>query len=314
MKIVFFGSSEFSLPFLKFFENCNKHEIVGVVTTPAKPKGRGRVIQPTCIEKYSDDKGYHKFTPTKLNDENFYNTLKALAPDMLLIASYGKYIPKKILNLTPLPMNIHPSLLPKYRGPNPVLEPILAGEKETGVTIMKTTEKMDAGDIASQDKVAISEYMTGSELEAVLIKKGTRLLEEFLTLAVNSSVKFVPQNESEATQTKKTKKEDTRFNWGDEIVGLDRKIRAYLSHPRAFFNFRNKKVFVEKGRILSLEDHVAGKADPIIQETNRNGGSLVLELPYGKYLLEMVAPEGKRPMKAYDFIQGYRLKVGDSFA
>lgn len=311
MKIIFFGSSDFSLPFLKYFEGNKKHQIVGVVTMPAAPKGRGLTVTPNIIEKYATKASFPLFTPDSLNNESFVESLKKASPDLLVIASYGKFIPKKIRELTPYPMNIHPSLLPRHRGPNPILAPILEGDNETGVTVMKTIKEMDAGDIALQRAFKLTAGMTGGELIEKLEKDGLKLLGEFLEQLENGKVQFRPQDESKATCTHKTQKRDTEFSWSDDIVSIDRKIRAYSPKPRAYFLLRNKKIFVEKGNIFTLSDQSKMVEGAIIREADRGQGSVMLGLSYGDYCLERVAPEGKKPMRAYDFLQGYRLKVND---
>ena len=284
--------------------------VVGVVTTPEAPRGRGLHPLPNCIENYARSEGYPVFTPENLKDEGIISRLTLLKPDMLLIASYGKYLPKKMLEVAPLQVNIHPSLLPKYRGPNPILAPLLNGDKESGVSFMHVTSKMDAGEIYKQKTFPLEPRMTGGDLEKKLIQVGLGLLEEFFRELREKEVQMIPQNDDQATYTAKTKKEDTRISWKDSALSIDRKVRAYNPRPRAFFNFREKKVFVETGELLSVEGN---SVEPRIESVDREEGSINLLLSPGLYALKQVTPKGKKSMRAYDFIQGYRLKVGESF-
>jgi len=309
LKILFFGSSPFSLYFLEWFKVHPEHQVVGVVTTPAQPKGRGLEVAPTCVETLGKKLGYPVFAPPSLKDSDVLDELRGLHPGLLLVVSYGKMLPKALLDLTPYPLNIHPSLLPKYRGPNPILAPLLAGEKETGVTLMRITEKMDAGDILSQRSLPLDPQTTGGELEKRLVEAALNILEDFLK-NFPPKEKPLPQSESQATYTKKTRKEHTRIDWQEPAETIDRKVRAYSPRPRAFFELRGKKIFVESGELLSVD----GNAErPLIGSLDREEGSVTLFLPRGRYTLHRVTPEGKSAMRAYDFIQGHRLKAGDTF-
>ncbi len=306
MKILFFGSSPFSLPFLEFFKDRKSDPIVAVVTTPEAPKGRGLKLAPTCVETAARKAGYPVYAPANLKDEALVREWQGLAPEMLLVVSYGKLLPKSVLDMTPLPVNIHPSLLPQYRGPNPILAPILQGDKETGVTVMRISEKMDAGDILKQRAFPLKAQTTGGELEKELIQTGLVLLEEFLKGPAKGTV----QKEAEATYTRKTTKEDTHIDWTEDATTIDRKVRAYAPKPRAFFELKGKNIFIESGELFSVEGN---KEVPQIGALDREEGSVTLFLPKGRYTLTRVTPEGKGAMRAYDFIQGYRLKAGDPF-
>jgi methionyl-tRNA formyltransferase len=227
---------------------------------------------------------------------------------MLLVVSYGKLLPQAVLDLTPLPVNIHPSLLPKHRGPNPILAPIVQGDKATGVTLMLMAERMDAGDILKQSSLPLRSTVTGGELERELVQQALVLLEDLLN-EIHRPLKRTRQEEASATYTKKTAKEDTRIDWAEDARTIDRKVRAYQPRPRAYFELRGKKIFVESGELVAAE----GNGSVRIGSLEREEGSVTLFLPKGRFTLKRVTPEGKGVMRAYDFVQGYRLKAGDPF-
>jgi methionyl-tRNA formyltransferase len=264
------------------------------------------------VEAYARRQGYLVFTPKSLKSEGteLVPQLRALAPDILLLASYGKYLSQNVLEVAPIQVNVHPSLLPKHRGPNPILAPILEGDQKTGVTLMRITDEMDAGDIYDQRTFPLDSRITGGELEKQLVQAGLELLENFLKDAKTGKIKTQPQREEEVTATRKTQKEDTEIHWEEPARVIDRKVRAYHPKPRAFFQLRNKKIFVESGEFLSEEK---GIGSPQIESLDREEGSVTLRLPGGRYALKKVTPEGKKAMRAYDFVQGYRLKAGDAF-
>lgn len=310
MRILFFGSSDFSLTFLEWLASNSAHTLLGVVTLAAAPRGRGLQVTSNSVETFAIKNEYPVFVPENLKDPKVIEQLSALKPEMLLVASYGKYLPKAILDLSELPLNIHPSLLPKYRGPNPILAPLLHGDAKTGVSLMKISEKMDAGDIYKQSVLDIGPKMTGGELAAKLAQLGIILLEAFFRDIEAGNVRFYPQNESEATKTEKTKKDDTEFSWMEPVENIDRKIRAFLPKPRAFFQFRSKRVFVEDGEVISVEALGQG---PKLEGWDLESGAIDLVLPEGRYSLRRVMPEGRRSITAYEFAQGQRLKKGDIF-
>jgi methionyl-tRNA formyltransferase len=170
--------------------------------------------------------------------------------------------------------------------------------------------RLDTGEIYLQQAFALDPRMTGGELEKKLIAEGLKLLEEFFRRAASNTLQTIPQKENEATHSHKIKKEDTCFSWQDPVVMIDRKVRAYYPKPRAFFEFRGKMIFVEEGEPVSFEGH---SGEVKIDSLDREEGSVVLSLPQGEYSLKKVAPEGKSAMRAYDFLQGFRLRRGDIF-
>jgi len=197
-----------------------------------------------------------------------------------MVASYGKFIPNNILELTPWPLNIHPSLLPKYRGPNPILAPILHGDKTTGVSLMKMTHEMDAGDVAFHETVRVDPTDTAGTLQDKLVSMGIQLLDRCIEGLAKNQLSFTGQNHQEATFTQKTVKGDTEISWEMDLTEIDRRIRAYLPTPRAFFTFRDKKIFVEEAEgVEGVGEQSNDLLDkPIIRELNKVDGSLTLGL------------------------------------
>ena len=257
-----------------------------IVTSPDTKRGRGLHLQASPVAVFAEKNNIICLKPIKL-DEEFYNRLKpnCLEPGCLfLVVAYGKIIPENILNMPKLgSINIHYSLLPKYRGASPVESAILNGDTETGVTIQKMKFKMDAGDIIAQEKVNILPDEKAPDLRKRLIKIGGELLVKILPEFTSGKIKGVAQNENEATFCQKIKKEDGLVNLSSEQSSvLYNKFRAYASWPRTFFLKNNKRIIITDA---VLENNPLDKAR----------GKL--------FIIKRVLPEGKKEIKYEDFLK-----------
>ncbi len=246
---VFFGTPDLSVCVLEALAAHGQLPAL-VVTAPPQPKGRGLVLTPTPVAAWAAERGIDTLTPKKL-DQDFVDMLANSDWDVFVVAMYAKLLPKQVLDLPRRgTLNVHPSLLPKFRGPSPVLSAILADERTTGVTIMQLTEKMDAGPIVAQARIEVDEDTgqggwppKGSEFEIFLATEGGNLLAETLGPWVAGDIPAEPQDESAATYTKKFAPEDALIDpAGDPRTQL-LKIRAFDKSPRAHF-FQNGKRFI----------------------------------------------------------------------
>jgi len=293
IKIAFFGSSDFSVIVL---DELKKNGILPelVVTTPDKPQGRKMILTPTPVKKWANENSIECTEPNKLKDPAFIS--KITEYNLFIVASYGKIIPKEVIEIPEYKiLNIHPSLLPKYRGSSPIQEQILNNEKEVGVTLMQIDEGMDHGAIISQKKVEIKNWPVGFKtLQEILAKEGSNLLSLTLPDWIKGKIKTEEQDHSKATFTKKVEKKDglIDLNNGDQFKNY-LKILAYEEWPRAFFEMQKKN----DPSSLKSSDKIEEKIKVIITKASWNND--ILEIL-------RVIPEGKKEMDYKDFLRGLK--------
>lgn len=299
-KLVFFGSPFFASYSLENLIKADFH-ITAVVTQPPKIKGRNQVKTETDLAKIAQKYNLKTITPEIFNDDIFAE-LKNLSADAFIVVAYGKIIPQTILNLPPHGViNIHPSLLPKYRGPSPVQTALLNNEKITGVSIMKIDNKVDHGPILFQVSEQIKNDDNNVLLTDRLFQIGAKYLPDILWKYLNKNLTPQPQDDNLATYTKLIKKQDGLINWLDEAVYINQQIKAYQPWPTAYSYCQNKLYKFYKGKIIK------GKLPPgkiIVDKKNRQ-----LLVGTGKDLLsvDIIQPEGKNKLPIKDFILGYNL-------
>jgi len=277
-KLVFFGSSEFSVYVL---EELKLHDILPelIITTPDKPKGRKLVLTPTPVKVWAEERAIEVLDPAKLRDNtDLIYKLSSNNYNLFLVASYGKIIPRDIFDIPPRKtLNIHPSLLPKYRGASPIQAQILNGENPVGVTVMQIEETMDTGPIVVQKEINLDKILGRKELEKILAIEGARLFAHVLPEWIVGVIDPIIQNESEATYCGKITKEDGLLDLNaDPEINLQ-KIKAFEEWPTAYFFQDNKRIIV---------------TDAVVKD--------------GKLEVLTVLPEGKREMPYLDFMRGQR--------
>ncbi len=299
MKILFMGTPSFAVPTLE--ELAKDYEIVGVVCQPDKPAGRGKKLTPPPVKVTAQRLGLRVFQPERI--KTFIETLKDLKPDLIVVVAYGKILPKEIIYSPPYKtLNLHASLLPKYRGASPIHRALIAGERETGNTVMLVTEKMDAGDILAQEKVAIEEEDNLFTLSEKLSKKGAKLLSRTIPLWVEGKIKPIPQREELATYAPPVQKEEMRICWKADAESVRNRIRGL--YPNAFTFFRGQRIKILKASLTDGE----GQPGEVL-----NGADLIVACGKGALKVEeLISPKGKR-MSGKDFCRGYRPKEGELF-
>ncbi len=281
MKIIFMGTPEFSAVILKALID-NNYEISAVVTNPDAPVGRKQILTSSPVKRLivSGQWPIEIFQPTTKSELSaISDKLLAMKPDLAVVAAYGKIIPKNILALPRYgTINVHPSLLPKYRGASPIQNAILSGDKKTGITIMKLDEEMDHGGIISNIQVQISNLDTYENLSQKLAETGAELLIKTIPNYVSGKIKPVEQNHAEATYTKIIKKEDGKINWSKNPAEIERMIRAFYPWPSAWTIWNGKilkileaeirggsleikKLQLEGGKALSMKEFLNGHKD-----------------------------------------------------
>ncbi len=308
MRVVFFGTDDYSLEHLKALieKGC---EIVLVVSQPDKPKGRGLRSAPTPVKEYCEREGIDVVQPESLKSEGLLEMLREKRPDVGVVASFGKIIPKRVLEVPNLGcFNVHPSLLPKYRGASPIRRTLENGERKTGVTVFKMTEKLDSGPIALQREIEIGDFETYGELRKRLIDLGKILLKEFVDLLDSGRIEFTPQEEDRASYAPKISKGDLILDFSKSCVKVKDKIRAYDPDPGVVVNLRGTTVKIFQ--VIDLSEEISGKPGEVI-DINKKGAWVGCE--GGAVLIESLQFPGRRVMSFWEAKNGRKVSVGDVF-
>jgi len=302
MNIVFFGSSSFSVPAL---QSINPH-VVCVVTKKAKPKGRGYTLEDNEVKKASIELKRPVIEIATFKDEEAHR-IKEFKPELLVVASFGLILPQWVLDLPSRgAINVHPSLLPKYRGPSPMQWALWNGERETGITIISMNEKMDAGDIIYQESTEIYEQDNMITLSERLSKRVSEILPPIIKKIENEGIiNRIVQNHDDATYTPIITKDMGKIDWSMSALEIVRQIRALVMWPTAF-TILDEQIL----KIFDGEAHGIGKNrnTGIVVQTNRQG--FFVTTGSGMLMVKEVQLENKKRMKASEFANGYRRLVG----
>ena len=293
------GTPEFSIPALKILKQ-SKHKIVCVYTQPPKKQSRGQKIKKTAVHIFSENEGI-KVKTNKLSDEKEYEDFTKLNPDLVVVIAYGQIIPDIYLKKPNLIfLNVHASLLPKWRGAAPIERAILNKDKETGISIMKIEKKLDTGPFIKQVKVNINEETTSGELIKKLSVIGAEALKDSIELILSGKAIFKKQNEKEASYAKKIDKIETRINWKDKAENIIAKINAFNPKPGAWFLLKNERVKILKAK------EILQKGDPGIILDNK----LTVGCSVNAIQILKLQKEGKRDMDVVEFLAGNNLEKG----
>jgi methionyl-tRNA formyltransferase len=284
-------------------------EVVGVVTQPDREKGRGRKVVVSPVKELAFQQGLTLLQPEKVKEETFQEVARGLKPDLFVVVAYGQILPKSLLSIPKYgAVNVHASLLPRYRGAAPIAWAILKGEKVTGVTTMAMDEGMDTGDILLQTEVPISDKETCETLHDRLALLGAQLLLKTLENMEKGNVRPTPQDPSKATYAPPLKKEDGHIDWKREAAEIDRQVRAFHPWPGAFTKWGDRLLRIYRGGVR--ERTPAGKAGAVVWV-----GSDFIEVEAGKdsYLIAEVQLEGRKKMTVREFLSGHPLSAGAVF-
>ena len=293
------GTPEFSLPALKILK-YSKHKIVCVYTQSPKKKSRGQKILKTPVHIFSEKEGL-KVRTNQLRGENEFDDFMQLNPDLVVVVAYGQIIPDIYLkNPNLIFLNVHASLLPKWRGAAPIERAILNKENETGVSIMKIEKKLDTGPFIKQVKVKINKESTSGELLEKLSFLGAEALNESIELISSGKAVFIDQNEKEATYAKKINKTETRINWKDKAENIIAKINAFNPKPGAWFLIKNERIKILKAKEVQKN----GKEGEILDN------KLTIGCSYNSIQILRIQREGKRDMDVKEFLTGNNLDKG----
>lgn len=311
MNVLFFGTAEFGVPVLQALF-ASVHSPVGAVANPDRPSGRGLKLTPPPVKLEALRMGIPVFQPECLDDA-FFEKMQEISPDIALVAAYGKLLKKRFIDLPASGfINVHPSLLPLYRGPSPVHQPLLRGDSETGVTIIQLTEEMDAGPVILQETVSISDNDNAGSLHNRLAELGGILAVRALDLIEKGKAEFIEQDHSQAVYCEKITKEDALINWdrpADEIIRL---VRGMTPYPGAY-TFSGKdgtRIKVNEAEKES-SDTSGMKPGTVVNASDKKGVSVAAK--DGTVHIVRLAPAGGRRMTSREFVMGASIEKGDRF-
>lgn len=312
IKVVFFGTPKIALKSLDYLVKSSNIEVIAVVTQPDKPAGRGHKLVFSPIKQYAVDNNVLVFQPMSIRkDFEVQQELKKINPDFFVTFAFGQILSKEVLDIPKYStINLHASLLPKYRGANPVQRAIIEGDKKTGICTMITEEGLDCGEICLRDEIEIPENMNFVELFELISEKSPELIEE--TLLQLKSGKMIPQEQchSDATHAKKMTKEESKIDWGKSARQIHNLVRGIYKFPSAHCFFRDKFIKIKQTKILSEGVKQPFQPGEIIA-VNKEG--VEVATVDGVLLIVKIKPEGKAEMFAKDWANGLKDLKGDRF-
>jgi methionyl-tRNA formyltransferase len=303
-RLVFMGTPPFAVPSLEAL--AREYEVVAVFTQPDRPARRGRRLTPSAVKEAAVGWGLPVLQPESLRHENVVAQLRDLEPRVMVVAAYGEILRPQVLAIPPAGViNVHPSLLPKYRGASPIEGALLAGEQETGVTIMLMDEGMDTGPILAQRSIAIELEDSAGSLGERLARLGAELLLDTLAPWLDGRIEARPQDGAQATYTKPVSKEDAVIDWALPAMEIWHRVRAYNPRPGARTWWEGDQLNVLRGRALA-EWKGQGGPGRVVQTTS----GVAVVTGEGALLLEEIQLAGKRTMGVEDFVRGQRQFIG----
>ncbi|MBI4836632.1 MAG: methionyl-tRNA formyltransferase [Candidatus Abawacabacteria bacterium] len=300
IRTVFFGTPNFAVPILQSLLKIPEVHISLVVTQPDKPVGRKQILTPSPVKQIALQQDIATFEPTTLKTPEAFERIVQEKAELIVLAAYGKIIPKAILDLPRFQcLNVHPSLLPKYRGATPMQTALLHGDKETGVTIMIMEPSLDTGPIVAQERVAILPGETYLQLDQRLAQKAASMLQIVVPQWLAGKITAQAQQHDLATHTKVLSKEDGQIDWLKSAQEIERQIRAYKPWPGSYTSYQGKRIKILAGKTITKESAQPGKIyfseKTIVIGCGKNSGLVI----------EQIQEEGKKPMSGSEFIVGH---------
>ena len=310
MRILFMGTSEFAVPALRELISHN-FELIGVVTQPDRPSGRGKRLNPPPVKIVAAEHNLSIYQPERVRKPDFIGTLKHLAPDVIVVAAFGQLLPQIVLDIPPCgTINLHPSLLPKYRGAAPIQWALINGETETGVTLMLLDAGEDTGDIICAERIPIKDTDTALTLTEQLANLGAKQLVQVLSdMPENTPPSATPQNDAEAIHAPRLTKETGHIDWNQPATAIHNLVRGTVMWPGAYTFFRENL----RLKVISCQPHPQALAAPPGTLEIVEKQKLFVATAAGTIQLLQIQPATKKAMEAHDFINGYQLQTGERF-
>ncbi|MCA9396619.1 MAG: methionyl-tRNA formyltransferase [Candidatus Omnitrophica bacterium] len=307
MRIIFFGSDGLGIPSLNRILPSG-HELLGVVTIPDQKKGRGRKLTVSPVKEWAVAKGVPVLDLADVNHADSLSKLKELKPDLFIVASFGTILSDDFLGIpSKMCLNIHPSLLPKYRGASPVVQTLLNGDAEAGTTIMQIATELDSGDILLQKKITLTGHEGLTELSAKLSDLSADLMMEVIDQMERNSACPTPQNHSSATYCGKIKKTDAVLDWQEKAFVLHNKVRALSVWPGVRACFRGKEVKILQ---TAWDDDSGNHEAGLVDEVDAQKG-IAVQTGSGRLWIQRIQPAGGKPMDIASFLNGCPVKPGE---
>ena len=304
MRIVFMGSAELAIPSLRAILDRRDDEVVGVVSQPDRPAGRKRVPTPCPLKAFAEEQSLPVMVPEKIGEPESVKNLEALQPDLIVVVAYGQYIPARVINLAPhKAINVHPSLLPKYRGSAPIQWAIANGDELTGVSIIDVAQKMDAGDILRQETYPVGSDDTSLTLHNKLAVFGAELLLKAIDDIRNGTACRTPQDEAKAVEIRKLAKEDGKIDWTQPAAIIRNRIRAFDPWPGSTCKLPDGETL--KVWRAELEGG-SGEPGEVLDD------QLLVATGDAALRLTEIQPAGKKRMPAASFLNGHPVEKGET--
>jgi methionyl-tRNA formyltransferase len=307
-RVVFMGTPDFAVPSLRAL--AAGPYVITVVTPPDRPAGRGGKMTPPPVKVAAEELGLEVIQPETLRDPVFRERFAALQPGVTVLVAYGEYVAPSLLDLPRhASINLHPSLLPRWRGSTPIQSAILAGDDVTGVSIIKMDRGLDTGPIIAQRSTPIGSEETQPELSARLARLGADLLAEIVPLWLRGEIEASPQGDEGVTLTRTLSKEDGEIDWTQPAEQIARQVRAFQPWPGTFSHWQRRMLKIVRARPI----HIDTNSPPgMVLVTPDREKKLLVQTGEGSLELTEVQPEGKAPMPAQAFLSGYRQIVGST--
>lgn len=318
MRLVFMGTPEFAVPVLSRLLDAG-HVVAGVVTRPDRPAGRGQGLAQPPIKTYAKNRNIEVLQPLTLSQTDALEAITSLKPEAIVVAAYGRILPREVLNIPPRGIiNVHPSLLPRHRGPSPVITTLLEGDQETGVTIMVLDEGMDTGPILAQRRTRLEERESTGDLTKRLFDLGAELLLEVLPDWERGLISAFPQDKSGVTVTRRISKLDGALDWETDAMAIERCIRAFDPWPGCFTRWRGKILRVLGGDVLKVPapGGLPGDVVPVsvghglLGKEGIAGAEAAVMTGDGALRLLRLQMEGRKAQSTEEFLRGHPEFVG----
>lgn len=302
------GTPDFACPALKAIVRSG-HKLLGVVTGEDKRQGRGRKLRETPVKKLAKENNLQVFQPASLKSESFLKQMQDISPDIFVVVAF-RILPRELINIPKFgAINLHASLLPKYRGAAPINWAIINGEKETGNTIFQIKPKVDTGDILFQQKIEIGEDDIAGTIHDKLSEIGAPALVKVLDDLENQNIKPLIQNNEKATKAPKIFPELGKINWNNDAISIKNLVHGLSPWPAAVSKFNNKRIKFFQAEILDTDTQNSAGTIVILDKVK-----IGIQTGKGIFLPLLIQSEGKKTMKIVDFLKGFQGKIGDRFA
>ena len=301
-KILFMGTPDFAVPILEALQNSD-NKILEIYTQPAKKKDRGQKVQNSPVYDFAKKINLQVRCPISLANSEELSHIKSLKPDVVVVVAYGQILPSDFLNLKNIIfLNVHASLLPKWRGAAPIQRAILNMDEETGVSIMKIVEKLDAGPVLLKSKIIINKESNYQDVSKKMSILGAKLILNALDLLKSGNINFSDQNENEATYAKKIDKKESKINWNDSASNIVAKINALNPNPGCWFDLLGSRIKIIKAKEVNINGRPGAVLNENFTIACSENAIKVLELQ----------KEGKKKTTVQEFLRGNKLKTGTS--